>query len=340
LIFATLHSKFTTPGTRYFACRAFVITLVEMFLRYHTIVYLLLFSQAVLSQNNPFAFHHLTEKDGLSSSMVNCFLKDSRGLLWVGTYEGLNRFDGSHFYSFRRTKSPTSIFNNVVHSLCEDKQNNIWGATDGGIFRYDPETNVFKNYSSPNSKNSIVTSNVARAIQNILCDKNGNIWATGVWTILKFNPAKDTFEEIGPLTQHYDSLTLYSVRKHGLVEDPSGKGLWLATRIGLHYYDFATNRFTSYKNDNDPLFAKRNVAALARSQSGQCWFYDNSLGRIVGFDPATKKITRSIDMMQSMPGAFGGALFEDSENRIWFSSWNAGIAVIDYKRNSFTRFQN
>lgn len=292
-------------------------------------------------QGSPFIFHHLKEKDGLSNNIVNCFLRDSRGILWIGTFDGLNRFDGAHFYSFKRTKQPNSIVNNSVHALCEDRQQKIWGATENGFFCYDPEKNVFKNYSSPNSKLVSSATNVARAGFNILCDKQGNIWATGVWTILRFNSSKEVFEEMNPLSSHSDSLNYYVVRKNGMIEDPSGNGLWLATRRGLHFYDLKTGQFLSYKNQRDSLFTNHSVAALFKSASGCCWFFDNNTQQIVAFDPATKNITRKIGIAGVMPNALGATLFEDSEQRIWFSSWSSEIAVIDPQNgNTITRIKN
>ncbi len=291
-------------------------------------------------QGSPFIFHHLKEKDGLSNNSINCFLKDSRGILWVGTVDGLNRFDGSHFYIFKKKKQANSIINNVIHSLCEDKQRNIWGATDNGIFCYNPETNVFKNYLSPNSRLAPSTSNIARAVYNIMCDSRGNIWATGIWTVLKFNSSKDVFEENEPLAPSSDSLYYYEVRKNGIIEDPSGDGLWLATRRGIHFYNFKTRQVLNFKNHRDTLFTGRRVAALYKSASGQFWFFDNNAKQIFGFDPATRTITRRIDMAAAMPDAIGATLFEDSEHRLWFSSWSAEIAVVDLHTNNITRLKN
>ncbi len=276
------------------------------------------------AQNSPYIFTHLKEKDGLSYNFVNNFLKDSRGILWVATYNGLNRYDGSHFYNFKKTKDSTSLGNNAIHDLCEDRQGNIWGATENGIFCYLIKTNNFRNYSTPNSKG-------AKGVLNILCDKQGVIWATGIWTILKFNAAQNKFEEIGPLATDKDSLIHYSVRKSGLVEDPSGNGLWFATRKGIHFYNKKENKFSSYKDQpGNELFADRSASALTVSSNGNFWFFNNGKKQITGFDPGTKKITRQIDLSKEMPNALGVTLFEDRYNRLWFSSWSSGMLVIEY----------
>lgn len=288
------------------------------------LLYFLPYGFYVYGQNSPFIFNHLKEKDGLSYNFVNNFLKDSRGILWVATYNGLNRFDGSHFYNFKKTKDSTSLPHNAIHDMCEDRRGNIWGATDNGIFCYSVKANSFKNYSTPNSK-------AAKAVLNILCDKQGTIWATGVWTVLKFNPSKNLFEEIGPLTNKKDSLYYYSVRKNGMEEDPSGNGLWLATRIGIHFYNTKENKFSSYKNQpGNELFSERSVAALTLSPNRNFWFFDNTKKLIIGFDPAAKKIIHQIDVSKEMSAAFGATLFEDGNNRLWFSSWFHGMLVIEY----------
>ena len=266
----------------------------------------------------------------MSNSFCFSLLRDSRGLLWTGTLGGLNRYDGSHFTVFNARQDSNSFINNTIIDLCEDKQGNIWGATGSGIFCYQVQQHKFTNYVPPGY-------DYARAVNNIICDKKGNIWATGLWTILKLNKQKDSFEEIGPLTKVKDSLSFYSVRANGMIEDPSGNGIWMATRLGLHYYTIAENKFTSYKNSGaDSLFVKHSISALSWSKFGYYWFFDNTTREMVAFDPATHKILHRIPADGIIPGAVGQTLFEDSHHRLWFSTWNYKMAVVDYLNNRHT----
>ncbi|HRF18212.1 MAG TPA: two-component regulator propeller domain-containing protein, partial [Chitinophagaceae bacterium] len=84
----------------------------------------------VLSQSPGFIFSHLNTKEGLSDNVVTCFLKDSQGRLWIGTINGLNRYDGAHFYVFKKSADNHSLFNGNITALCEDKAGNIWGSTE------------------------------------------------------------------------------------------------------------------------------------------------------------------------------------------------------------------
>ncbi len=282
-----------------------------------------MFTCKLFAQSTNFIFHNLGERQGLSANYCYKILKDSRGMLWFSTVNGLSRFDGSHFYNFRAGKDSTSFVNGNILDLCEDKDGNIWGGAGSGIFCYQTKKNTFNNYIPP-------TYDFARGIKNIVCDKRGDIWASSEWNILKLNKKKNIFEEIGPLTYNKDSLGSYSVRQNGLIEDPSGKGLWFATRSGLHYYKLAEEKFYSYKNKpGDSLFTNHSVAALSLSRSGKCWFFDNVTKEIISFDPGTQKIIQRINMDSVLPNAFARTLFEDSKHKLWFSTWNNEIVVID-----------
>ncbi|HYK45306.1 MAG TPA: histidine kinase [Parafilimonas sp.] len=313
-----------------------------MLLRRYIVYILVLIPCFGRSQNSSFLFHHFTEKDGLSSNYVTCLLKDKRGVLWLGTYDGLNWFDGAHFYNFKKTKQSSSIINNVIHDLCEDAEGNIWGATDNGIFCYDITQNIFRNYQAPISKIAPSLTNVARGVNNVLCDSKGRIWATGTWTILKFNAAEKKFEEIGPLSPVSDSLDNYSVRRNGLIEDPGKKGLWFTTREeGLVYYDYNSGTFTSFKNDADSLFRKRSVSSITVSGSGACWFCDNTNQQIIRFDPSTRKEIMKIDLAGKVSAGVCSTLFEDSQNRLWYGNWNSEIALVEFEQGAtVTRIKN
>ncbi|MES2777009.1 MAG: two-component regulator propeller domain-containing protein, partial [Bacteroidota bacterium] len=293
----------------------------------------LLLSFENFAQAPNYIFYNTGERQGLSANFCYRLLKDSRGMLWVGTVNGLSRFDGVHFNNFKAGKDSGSFINNEIFDLCEDKEGNIWGATASGIFRYNAAANSFKNYIPP-------TYDFARGVANIICDQRGDIWATTAWNILKLNKTKNSFEEIGPLTHHKDSLNAYSVRPNGLVEDPLGKGLWFATRSGLHFYNTAQQKFFGYRNSpGDSLFTNHSVSALSLAASGHFWFFDNVTKEIISFDPASHGIKLRIDMKPVIPGAVAQTLIEDSNHRLWFSSWNGKMGVIDYKKNITTIFE-
>lgn len=280
------------------------------------------------AQENPFIFSQLKEENGLSDNIINCFLKDSRGILWIGTYNGFNRFDGTNFTVYKKRKHTNSMLNEVVHKLCEDKQGNIWGSTDKGVFCYKPSTDSFINYS-------IKSNGTGNNFYNIISDKSGTIWAGGEWSLFKFMPALNKFDEAVKLSPAGDSLNLYRIRKNGLVADPSGNGLWMATASGIVYYDSKQQRIQNHRSHpGDSLFARRSVSALAASPFGHFWFYNHTQKQLVSFDPQTKKILKRIDIGEAMPNANGASIFEDAAHRLWFSSWTYELLLIDQKNNN------
>ena len=295
-----------------------------------TIIFFVLIAAQSFSQSSPYVFNHLKETDGLSDNLINCFLKDSRGILWIGTFNGLNRYDGAHFYSYKTTIGPNSV-TEFVADLCEDKNGNIWGSTSNGIFKFSVKQNQVKKYPIPGNR-------LTKGSSNIQCNKYGEIWATGSWNIVKYHEKIDSFVEIISLNKNIDSLNYYTVRKNGMLEDPTGDGWWLATRMGLHYYDRKKDQCTSFKNSNDTIFQRRSVSALTTSHSGNYLFFDNVKKDIVYFDPATRKIKQRINVAKELIGSHsnGGTIFETKDHHLWFSSTTYEIVVIDVANGTIT----
>ncbi|MCW8994807.1 MAG: hypothetical protein OQK77_03225 [Psychromonas sp.] len=115
--------------TRYCTLLVFVI----LFLSLQT------FPQTHISEK--IQFKHLGRKDGLSEDIVRALIQDSKEFMWIGTYDGLNRYDGQKFKVFKHSPTdPNSLGANYVEVLFEDRSGTLWvGTGGGGLNRYNPE---------------------------------------------------------------------------------------------------------------------------------------------------------------------------------------------------------
>ncbi len=275
------------------------------------------------AQEQQFTFSNLNEKDGLRNNIIFCFLKDSHGILWIGTQNGLNRFDGSHFYTFKKNRDSISLPNNSIESLCEDKDGNIWGGTDNGVFCFTPSKSIFTTYYAPKDCYDNI-------ISNILCDKQGNIYAATSLALMKFNKQSKTFQLVIKFTNNTDSVANYIIGKNKLLRDDTNDGFWITSRRGLMYYDNKQGKMINYLNSpHSTLFTSRRTSALARSPKGYFWFCDNDAKELIAFDPTTKKILQNISFKDLAPYANGSTILEDSQNRLWFSNWSYDLLTID-----------
>ncbi|MDO5979098.1 hybrid sensor histidine kinase/response regulator transcription factor [Flavivirga spongiicola] len=101
--------------------------------------------------NIKYAVKQLDNTNGLSNSSVNSIFQDSENLLWIGTWDGLNRYDGSNFKIFRpELNAEKSLSNQVILKIDEDETGKIWVLTMNGINSYDKKNNIFKSYHFPN----------------------------------------------------------------------------------------------------------------------------------------------------------------------------------------------
>ena len=100
---------------------------------------LILSSAACMAQPSTLYFRNLNTGNGLSQNKINCIIQDKRGFTWIGTDDGLNRYDGNRFQVFRHDPSNSATLSgNMITDLLEDKNEILWIATaDGGLTRYD-----------------------------------------------------------------------------------------------------------------------------------------------------------------------------------------------------------
>ena len=283
--------------------------------------------------SSPFEFRHIKEKDGLSYNIINYFLKDRDGFLWIGTYDGLNRFDGAHFTVFKSNRySANSLQHNTVHSMCEDPDGNIWCATDGGLCRFNKRMGRFEPFDP---KENVVKD----PQENVLCDKNGDIWFESNKGLGKYIFKEKRAEYYPHDSSNNASISSDYLHKGGMVEDPSGKGLWLATTEGLNYFDKATKK--AFHAGNNPqhleIFNTHSVYPVALNHRGELMYGDNSEQRVVLYNLASHTV-KKLELTSKYGRKYFpvATLFADKDDNLWVSTWNYTMQFIDGKTGKST----
>lgn len=123
-------------------------------LKFASILLIITFSSNLFSQNQNILFKKLTVEDGLSQSNVNCIFQDSKGFIWIGTQDGLNKYNGYEFLVYKNNpKDSTTISGNRIIDIVEDSTGLIWIATHGnGLNAYDRKKDRFIQYKAGENK--------------------------------------------------------------------------------------------------------------------------------------------------------------------------------------------
>jgi signal transduction histidine kinase/ligand-binding sensor domain-containing protein len=182
----------------------------------------------VFAQEKPFYFKHLTPENGLSQGHILSLFQDKKGYIWIGTYYGLNRYDGYNFKHYTHSsKDTTSICQDIVYCIFEDKDGFLWLGTVYGLDCFDKKTEVFHHYNIIWGNNSLNDG----YIKGITQDKWGNLWIAtnnGGLNRIDYKTKKVSYittRSASPLPSNTINDILYT----------NDNKLWLATDSGICY---------------------------------------------------------------------------------------------------------
>src|SRR5215470_6188263 len=207
-------------------------------------------------------FDHIGTQDGLSQMNVTCIMQDGDGFIWIGTDDGLNRYDGYQFITYHyNRKDSNSLSSNFVSDAKQDKEGNLWVATKNGLNKLDLKTGRAMRYMhDANNPNSIS----GNRLNKLALDPEGNLWiATEAAGLECFNIKKNIF-------RHY----IHSeVEKESISNDAilsiyidSRHHLWIATYNDLSLFDKGTRSFLKFPDSK----AKR-LRSIFEDSRQQLW---------------------------------------------------------------------
>ncbi len=254
------------------------------YLRYTLL--LLAFSGKIMAQSDGIKISAYTEPDGLSSSLVRCVLQDSRGILWIGTPDGLNTYDGYTFNTLRRSSAnKNTIRGNFITKLAEDYVGDIWiGYLNSGVSRYNIATGTFQHYKlqedSPDKQPQEITA--------LYVDKQNSIWI-GMKNngLLKLDRITGKYTRFNLTTENNENVTGTYNTIYAILEDDSA-GFWLATHSGLYHFTPPSNKMRLVKNPSNTEGVDKAIFVNIRRDGNLLWLGSWS-GGLASYNIATNE---------------------------------------------------
>lgn len=228
------------------------------------ILFLSVFANSLLSQEGideqTLKFKHFSLNEGLSQSSVLCVLQCSKGFLWFGTRDGLNKYDGHSFKTYRyNSKDPNSLSNSFIRSLYEDDYGVLWVGTANGLNKYSINEDNFERINlNDNKKNNL-------EVWSIIREDKDYIWIGTNFGLEKFNINTSQ-------SAHYEDQIEDNILSSNLVRSllkAKNGDLWICTTERIDVYNPVTNDFRSYDYLKDD--AKQKVPNLYEDRNNNLW---------------------------------------------------------------------
>ena len=353
--------------------------------KYFIILFILLgiisdvFAYDTATQTEQIRLNYITTNEGLPQNTVDCILKDSRGFMWFGTWNGLCRYDGYTFKTYNKEQQGTSLKSNFIQSLCEDQNHNLWVGTDKGLAFFDYSKLSF--VEIPSIKNNLGTFSITHIVENkdksLYVATNGN----GLWK-MSLNE-QDEYEsvkiETGTLAssivrhicilsdQHLIAATAAGVSAINLnggslkpvwkmleeqlsatdisvVFQDSKGNIWIGTSdAGLYHYTTNTTQMRFYNTDeNNPSSLDHStVYTIIEDLSGQ--IIVGTLGGLNYYNADNDNFSHfpaNSETRKYLNNPFVNALYADDLGNIWIGTEKGGVNYYSTYQKPFFAIKN
>ncbi len=293
---------------------------------------------SVFCQTDEYTFQHLTPDQGLPNAVYSV-IEGSKGFMWFATINGLYRYDGQNFKSFRyQPDDSTSISGNYLTSyLFEDKDSCIWvGTAADGLNKFNRSTETFRRFKhNANNPGSISNGRIVKLYQ----DNSGTIWIATKNGLNKYHPETEEFSIYKPDPNHLisDANNILS-----MLVDKEGM-FWIGTYNGLFQFDKEENTFQKLAELSRIQSDYKYISFrdIAEDNEGTLWFGTNC--GLIGYNKESKIISR-FSHQENDPGSMIDndilriAINPDNGGNIFWLATTGGLISFNRKKEYFLNY--
>jgi signal transduction histidine kinase/ligand-binding sensor domain-containing protein/DNA-binding response OmpR family regulator len=290
------------------------------------------------SQAPNLKFKRISIEQGLSNSTIECIYQDKRGFIWIGTRDGLNRYDGYQMVVYRfDAKDSSSISDNFIRYIYEDHNQVLWVGTINGLNRFDAAKNKFTRYKHNSNNPSSLSHNLVSCIYE---DGRGNLWvSTFGGGINLFKPSDNSFVHFNHQVDKPRSLNDDLVNY--IYEDILGN-LWVATESGLSLFNKEAGSFRSYTIGYAATDSNNAIKIIKEDRQGNLLLGTGNNGLVIYNDK--EKTFLQFRHAEKEPASLASnlvrSLLVDKKGNIWLGSVNGGLDLFHAAMGTFYHYQN
>lgn len=311
-------------------------------MKYRTKIHALLALAVLLplwlaAQSPRFEVEKFSINHGLSAGGITSLLIDSKGFLWIGTQDGINKYDGYEFFVYRNDHlDKSSISSNSVQAICEDSNGYIWIGTQVGLNRFDRKTGEFKHFLyNSDAPHTIRGDNIFSVFE----DSQGQIWVKTENYLNKFDTQTQHFSAFQPMGRNL-MFMITSNNSFDIFED-SRQNLWVGTAGGLSVFDRKTEQFKIYKRDSTKAGSISHKEARIIFEGSQNQLYIGTSHGLNRFDYESGKFSSFFfgGKQNNSPENEINAIYEGKDGKLWLGTMQ-GLLFFDKQTGEFEKFDS
>ncbi len=286
--------------------------------------------EAAALTNRPMVFRHLGLEDGLSQSTVTAIFQDSAGYLWFSTENGLNRYDGHRIERFMRQQgSDGSLSNDFIWAIAEDRQKNLWLASEGGgLIQWQRATGRFRGVQRLDQGTA-----AEKLGRSVLIDSRGSIWlGTRGGGLLQFDADGELIRRFVHAPDDPATLADNTV---SVIAQWSEDSLIIGTDAGLQSLDLQSGELRRLATPG------LSISSLMLDRQRRLWAgsFDQGVLLLSPDLGSHVHLRHQADDSQSLSSDAVRAILQDDDGRIWVATQD-GLNLYRPQSGGFQSFRH